>query len=65
MKFVNDYECDIDCVDDESNTTTSNGRMVMRIMTSVFQNEIEKCSERTKFCMVVALSQVIFQIVPL
>ena len=33
---------------DESNTTTSNGRMVIRIMTSVSQNEIEKCSERTK-----------------
>lgn len=52
MKFVNDYECDIDCMADESNTTTSNGRMVMRIMTSVSQNEIEKCSERTKFGLV-------------
>ena len=29
MKFVNDYECDIDCMADESNTTTSNGRMVI------------------------------------
>ena len=48
MNTVNDYECDIDCFADESNTTTSNGRMVMRIMTSVSQNEIEKCSERTK-----------------
>ena len=55
MKFVNDYECDIDCMADESNTTTSNGRMVMRIMTSVFQNEIEKCSERTKFGMAGAI----------
>lgn len=51
MKIVNDNECDIDCMADESNTTTSNGRMVMRIMTSVSQNEIEKCSERTKFGM--------------
>ena len=32
MKFVNDYECDIDCMADESNTTTSNGRMVMIIL---------------------------------
>ena len=48
MATVNKYECDIDCMADESNTTTSNGRMVMRIMTSVSQNEIEKCSERTK-----------------
>ena len=57
MKIVNDYECDIDCMADESNTTTSNGRMVMRIMTSVSQNEIEKCSERTKFGMVGAIKQ--------
>ena len=55
MKFVNDYECDVDCMADESNTTTSNGRMVMRIMTSASQNEIEKCSERTKFCMAGAI----------
>ena len=55
MKFVNDYECDIDCMADESNTTTSNGRMVMRIMTSVSQNEIERTSERTKFGMVGAI----------
>ena len=55
MKFVNDNECDIDCMADESNTTTSNGRMVMRIMTSVSQNEIEKCSERTKFGMIGAI----------
>ena len=55
MKIVNDLDCDIDCLADESNTTTSNGRMVMRIMTSVSQNEIEKCSERTKFGMVGAI----------
>lgn len=29
MKIVNDLECDIDCLADESNTTTSNGRMVI------------------------------------
>ena len=57
MKTVNDYECDIDCMADESNTTTSNGRMVMRIMTSVSQNEIEKCSERTKLGMAGAIKE--------
>ena len=57
MKIVNDYKCDIDCLADESNTTTSNGRMVMRIMTSVSQNEIEKCSERTKLGMEGAIKQ--------
>lgn len=41
----------------ESNTT-SNGRMIMRIMTSVFQNEIENCSERTKLCMVGVIKSV-------
>lgn len=55
MKFVNDNGCDIDCMADESNTTTSNGRMVMRIMTSVSQNEIEKCSERIKLGMAGAI----------
>ena len=48
MKTVNEYECDIDCLADESNTTTSNGRMVMRIMTSVSQNEIEKLQRKNK-----------------
>ena len=55
MRFVNENKCDIDCLYDESNTTTSNGRMVMRIITSVSQNEIEKCSERTKIGMVGAI----------
>ena len=57
MKRVNDYECDIDCMADESNTVTSNGRMVMRILTSVSQNEIEKCSERTKLGMAGAIKR--------
>ena len=55
MKQVNEHECEIDCMADESNTVTSNGRMVMRIINSVSQNEIEKCSERTKFGMVGAI----------
>ena len=48
MKIVNDLDCDIDCLADESNTTTSNGRMVMRIMTSVSQNEIENYVNKLK-----------------
>ena len=55
MRQVNEYECEIDCMADESNIVTSNGRLVMRIITSVSQNEIEKCSERTKFGMVGAI----------
>ena len=57
MKQVNDSECEIDCLADESNTVTSNGRMIMRIITSVSQNEIEKCSERTKVGMAGAIKQ--------
>ena len=57
MKQVNDAECEIDCMADESNTVTSNGRMVMRIITSVSQNEIEKCSERTKLGLAGAIKQ--------
>jgi len=48
MKFVNSQGCDLDCLADESNTMTSNGRMVLRIMTTVSQAEIERTSERTK-----------------
>jgi len=55
MNIVNEENCDIDCLADESNTTTSNGRMIMRIMTSVSQNEIEKCSERTRLGLVGAI----------
>lgn len=57
MKVVNEVECGIDCLADESNTVTSTGRMIMRIITSVSQNEIEKCSERTKFGMAGAIKQ--------
>ncbi len=43
------------CMTDKPNTTILNGKMVMRIMTNVSQNEIEKCFERIKFGMVVAI----------
>ena len=55
MAVVDNAGCDIDCLNDSSNTTTSTGRLTLRIMTSVSQNEIEKCSERTKFGMVGAI----------
>lgn len=54
---VNKYGCDIDCLANESNTTTANGRLVIRIMTSVSQNEIERTSERTKIGMAGAIKQ--------
>ena len=48
MTVVDKAGCDIDCLNDSSNTTTSTGRLTLRIMTSVSQNEIERTSERTK-----------------
>lgn len=55
MTVVDNAGCDIDFLNDSSNTTTSTGRLTLRIMTSVSQIEIEKCSERTKFGMVGAI----------
>ena len=54
---VNKYGCDVDCMADESNTTTANGRMIIRIITSVSQNEIERTSERTKIGMAGAIKK--------
>ena len=47
----------LDCVNDDINTTNSNGKMISRILTSVSQNEVERTSERTKFGMVGAIKQ--------
>ena len=55
MKLLDIYGCDLDCKDDDSNTLTSNGRMYIRLTTAFSQNEIERCSERTKFGMVGAI----------
>lgn len=55
MKLLNKYGCDLYCKDDDSNTLTSNGRMYIRLTTAFSQNEIERCSERTKFGMVGAI----------
>ena len=38
----------LDCVNDEINTTSANGKMISRLLMSVSQNEIERTSERTK-----------------
>lgn len=48
LSFLEDNEAYLDFVYDDINTTTSNGRMISRIMMSVSQNEIERTSERTK-----------------
>ena len=48
LKFLEEYDADLVCVNDDIDTTTANGKMITRIMISVSQNEIERTSERTK-----------------
>ena len=48
MKFLEENNAYLDCVNDDINTTNANGRMVARLLTTVSQNEIERTSERTK-----------------
>ena len=55
MKFLDENNAYLDCANDDINTTNANGRMIARLLTTVSQNEIEKCTERTKFGMVGAI----------
>ena len=48
MSFLDDNDAYLDCVNDEINTTSANGKMISRLLMSVSQNEIERTSERTK-----------------
>ena len=48
LNFLEQNDAYLDCANDDINTTNANGKMISRILTSVSQNEIEKCSERTK-----------------
>ena len=48
MSFLDDNNAYLDCVNDEINTTSANGKMISRLLMSVSQNEIERTSERTK-----------------
>lgn len=55
MTFLDENDAYLDCVNDEINTTTANGKMISRLLMSVSQNEIERTSERTKIGMVGAI----------
>ena len=57
VTFLEENDAYLDLVNDDINTTTSNGRMVSRIMMSVSQNEIERTSERTKVGLAGAIKQ--------
>ena len=48
MTFLDSNDAYLDCVNDEINTTSANGKMISRLLMSVSQNEIERTSERTK-----------------
>ena len=50
-KFFEENNLSLICLYDQYDTSTANGRMIQRIMTSVAQNEIERTSERTKIGM--------------
>jgi len=55
MTFLDENDAYLDCVNDEINTTTANGKMISRLLMSVSQNEIERTSERTKIGMAGAI----------
>ncbi len=48
MTFLDENNAYLDCVNDEINIITANGKMICRLLMSVSQNEIE----RTKIGMV-------------
>ena len=48
VTFLDENDAYLDCVNDEINTTSANGKMISRLLMSVSQNEIERTSERAK-----------------
>ena len=57
MRFLEENDAYLDCVNDDINTTNANGKMVSRILISVSQQEIERTSERTKVGLAGAIKQ--------
>ena len=57
MTFLDENNAYLDCVNDEINTTSANGKMISRLLMSVSQNEIERTSERTKIGLAGAIKQ--------
>lgn len=57
MRFLEENDAYLDCVNDDINTTNANGKMVSRILMSVSQQEIERTSERTKLGLAGAIKQ--------
>lgn len=57
MRFLEENDAYLDCVNEDINTTNANGKMVSRILMSVSQQEIERTSERTKVGLAGAIKQ--------
>ena len=57
MRFLEENDAYLDCVNDDINTTNANVKMVSRILMSVSQQEIERTSERTKVGLAGAIKQ--------
>ena len=57
MRFLEENDAYLDCVNDDINTTNANGKMVSRILMSVSRQEIERTSERTKVGLAGAIKQ--------
>lgn len=47
--LLEEYNCDLESVAEEINTSNANGKFFMRMITILAQLEIERTSERTKF----------------
>ena len=50
--LLEEYDCALECVVEEINTDTANGKFFIRMLTILAQLEIERTSERTKFGMI-------------
>ncbi len=57
MRFLEENNAYLDCANEEINTTNSSVKLVARMLTSIFQNEIKRTSERTKFGLVGAIKE--------
>lgn len=57
MKFLDENNAYLDCANEEINTTSSSGKMVVRLLTTVSQNEIERTSERTNVWLAGAIKE--------
>lgn len=54
---LEEYDCDLESVAEEINTSNANGKFFIRMLTILAQLEIERTSERTKFGLTGALKK--------